>query len=111
MFNELVKEKKIEDKNILKIIETGNGIILFPKYIISLTCKYTNRKQINLFKFSLFIDKAFHNPLFKKKIKTALEIQGNGSNWRIISFCPFDFPLDECPPCAKLRSSKQAECK
>ena len=30
--NELVKEKKIEDKNVLKIIETGNGIIVFPKY-------------------------------------------------------------------------------
>ena len=107
----MAKEKKIEDKNVLKIIETGNGIIVFPKYIISLTCKYTNRKQINLFKFSLFIDNAFHNPLFKKKQKTtAFEIQGNGSNRRIISFCPLDFPLDVCPPCAKLRSSKQAEC-
>ena len=49
-------------------------------------------------------------PYLKKK-KTALEIQGNGSNRQIISFCPLDFPLDECPPCAKLRSSKQAECK
>ena len=46
-FNELVKVKKTEDKNVLKIIETSNGIILFPKYVISLTCKYTNRKKIN----------------------------------------------------------------
>ena len=38
--------------------------------------------------------------------KAALETQGNGSNWWIISFCPFDFPSDECPPCAKLRNSK-----
>ncbi|KAI4549976.1 hypothetical protein MJT46_019125 [Ovis ammon polii x Ovis aries] len=52
-FNELVKVKKIEDKNVLKILEASNGIILFPKYEISLT-------------------------------------------W-------------ECPPCAKLWSSKQAE--
>lgn len=62
-FNELVKVKKIEDKNVLKILETSNGIILFPKYEISLTCKYTNRKKINLFKFSLSINNGFHNPL------------------------------------------------
>ena len=50
-FNELVKETKIEDKNVVNIIKTGNEMILFPKYIISLTCRYSNRKQINLFNF------------------------------------------------------------
>ena len=31
IFNELIDKKKIEEKNIVNFIESGNGIILFPK--------------------------------------------------------------------------------
>ena len=31
IFNELIDKKKIEEKNVVNFIESGNGIILFPK--------------------------------------------------------------------------------
>ena len=48
-FRKLTEDKGIDKKNVVNFIENGNGILFFPKYIIHLICKYTIRKQINLF--------------------------------------------------------------
>ena len=63
----------------MSFIETGNGIILFHKYIIHLIGKYSISKQINLFKISFSINNPFHNLLLKKtKIPPVNPL--NGSN-------------------------------
>ena len=63
VFNELIKAKGIEEKDILKIFESGNGIILFPKDIVHLICKYTTKKQINIDKISISVHNVLHNRL------------------------------------------------
>lgn len=50
-FCELIEAKGIKWKDIVKFIDSGSGIIVFPKDIIHLIRKYTI-KQINLFKIS-----------------------------------------------------------
>ena len=62
-FKELMQEKGIDEENVVSFIKTGNGIILFHKYIILLIGKYSISKQINLFKISFSINNLFHNLL------------------------------------------------
>lgn len=62
-----MEEKGIDEKNIVNFIESGNGIILFPKCVIHPIGKYIIRKQINLFKISFFINSLLYNHLLKKK--------------------------------------------
>ena len=89
-FKELTGEKGIDEKNIMNFMESGNGIILFPKCIIHSIGKYMIWKQINLLKISFSINNLFYNLLLKKK-EEALEILGNASNlvqFFFLSFSP-----------------------
>ena len=45
LFKKLIAVKGIEEKDILKIFESGNRIVLFPKDIAHLICKYTTKKH------------------------------------------------------------------
>lgn len=67
IFNELIDNKKVEDKGLVNFIESGNGIILFRKQIIHPICKFTIKKQINLLKISFSIKNLLYNSLLKKK--------------------------------------------
>ena len=58
-----VKEKGIEKKCILKIIKSGNRIILFPKDIILLICKYKTKKQISIVKIPTCMHNVLRNRL------------------------------------------------
>ena len=58
-----VKEKGIEEKCILKIIKSGNRIILFPKDIILLICKYKTKKQISIVKIPTCMHNVLRNRL------------------------------------------------
>ena len=78
LFKKLIAVKGIEEKDILKIFESGNRIVLFPKDIAHLICKYTTKKHINIDNISISIHNALHNHLLKKK--TILELFGNGSS-------------------------------
>lgn len=62
-FYALVKAKGIEEKCILKIIESGKGIILLPKDIVHLICKYITKKQISIVKIPISIHNALRNRL------------------------------------------------
>ena len=67
-FYELIEAKGIKRKDIVKFIDSGSGIIVFPKDIIHLIRKYTI-KQINLFKISFCTNNLLYNPLLEKKKK------------------------------------------
>ena len=68
-FYELIEAKGIKRKDIVKFIDSGSGIIVFPKDIIHLIRKYAI-KQINLFKISFCTNNLLYNPLLEKKKKT-----------------------------------------
>lgn len=54
-------------KYVVTFAENGNGILFFPNSIIHLICKYTIRKQINLFDIYFSINIILYNLLLKKK--------------------------------------------
>lgn len=81
-------------KYVVTFAENGNGILFFPNSIIHLICKYTIRKQINLFDIYFSINIILYNLLLKKK-KKVLEILWSGTNWWIFLSCPFDFPPED----------------
>lgn len=93
-FWKLTEDKGIDKKNVVNFLENGNGILFFPKYIIHLICKYTIRKQINLFDIYFSINIILYNLVLKKKV---LEILWNGTNWWIFLSCPFGFPPEDHP--------------
>ena len=66
-FWKLTEDKGIDKKNVVNFLENGNGILLFPKYIIHLICKYTIRKQINLFDIYFSINIIYIICYLKKK--------------------------------------------
>lgn len=51
-FKQMTREEGIPEETTVNVTETGNRIILFPKRIIHLVCKYAIGKQVNLFKTS-----------------------------------------------------------
>lgn len=57
-------------KYVVTFAENGNGILFFPNSIIHLICKYTIRKQINLFDIYFSINIILYNLLLKKKKKS-----------------------------------------
>lgn len=76
-FRQLTKEKGIDEKNVVNFIENGNGILFFPKYIIHLICKYTLRKQINLFDIYFSINIISYNLVLETKQNSL----GNPVEW------------------------------
>ena len=93
-FRKLTEDKGIDKKNVVNFIENGNGILFFPKYIIHLICKYTIRKQINLFDIYFSINIIYIIWYLKKKV---LDILWNDTNRWIFLSCPFGFPPEDHP--------------